>query len=199
MSWLLSRRIALLGMALAGIVFGHCLTYVLAITDPIHRSEHFGHVGHSYWGVAVWVAATVAVACAVGVFVAGLRRENTTPPLVGSVLHTGSALAFLQVGGFLALETAERLLTGTPLADMMHHHLVVVGLVVQVALAFANAALLRSLIRAARLLVQQASLPTGGRAANAHPVPCWLHAPRTALLAGAWGVRGPPSSPLLFD
>jgi hypothetical protein len=111
------------------------------------------------------------------------------------VLRIAVTLALLQAGGFLLLETVERLLTGTGLTEMITHHLMAVGLAVQILVGLFSATLLRWLLRAGALLATVLARPSGKAA-----TPVSRHVEVTtrsaALLSGAWGVRGPPLLPV---
>jgi hypothetical protein len=102
-------------------------------------------------------------------------------------------LVGLQVLGFLALEVTERIAAGAPVSSVLAHHVLVLGILVQVVLAASAALLLSLLARAAgalaRTLVRAPFPRPARRAFPRFPIAV----PRPALLMGSAGSRSPPS------
>ena len=189
MSASLARRLTLAAIALAGVVFGHTVTYALAIAEPGHRSEHLAGAGHGYWDAAIWAAAAAALLAAATAVARGIRRGDDAGP-VRSVARTGAALAVLQSLGFLVLESGERVLTGAGMGDLLTHGLVEVGVLLQIVFAFSAAAALRWLTRTAARVGRARALPAPATRPPAFPTD--LAPQGSILLGGAWSPRAPP-------
>ena len=180
-------------MAAAGVVLGHWLTYVFAVPDAHIRTEILTASGHSYWLVAVKAAVVLGCISLSSVFVrhmgGGGRGE-----WAGSLgfIALAARLSFVQAIAFTAMEVAERVAVGAPLPQMLGHHLFVLGLAVQIVIAFAGAFVLlwfsRTVARLVRILFPD-SLP---RPATLFICPSFPALRPIPVLAGAGGVRGPP-------
>ncbi len=144
------RGFPLAGVALSGVVLGHWLTYLFAIPEPHVRAEILAASGHSYWLLAIKCAVVLGLTALGTVFLrhlgGALRREHRGPERFSSVVVR---LSVLQVVAFMAMEIAERLAAGAPVAEMFQHHLLFLGLAVQVLVAFAGALVLLWFGRAA--------------------------------------------------
>jgi len=186
-----ARRIAFLGVALAGTLVGHTLTYVLAIRPVAHRGEHLARAGHSYWGAAVWLVSAV-VACGILALILSALRRRRMASDAPAFWRSASVLVVSQVTGFLVLEGLERTASGAGFGDLIHHDLILVGLLAQIVVALAGAMLLRWLMRAAHLLAALSPPPTAGRAPAPFPSPGQRIRPRPVMPLGGWGLRGPP-------
>jgi len=195
------RSLHLVGPAVAGIVLGHWLTYVLAIPDPGHRAEILAGSGHSYWLLAVKAAVVVGLV-GVGCVIADqirLARGGSRPPeshrsAPGRTLErTALRLATLQILGFTAMEVTERLAAREPVGAMFVHHLFVMGLGVQILVAWGVALFLlwvrKTTIRIVRTLSER-DAPL--RSLRVQRLPIAPVPARPLLLAGASGLRGPP-------
>lgn len=183
-----ARRIAFLGLALAGTLVGHSLTYVLAIRSVAHRGEHLARAGHSYWGAAVWVASAVVACGVVALVLSAFRRHRVS--YGGPGTWEAIILAATQIGGFLVLEGLERTASGAGFGDLVSHDLMALGILVQALVAMVGALLLRWLMRAAGLLASIAEqLPRATIIPSAPPGPAAL---RAVMPGGGWGLRGPP-------
>jgi bacteriorhodopsin len=157
-------------LAFAGIVATHAVTYRVVEHDHGARAALLHDTGHRFWP---WVA-TVGIAAAVAALVAFVVRSARPDqgPRVGLW-----SLAALQGGGWLALEGFDRMAFGHGSYDSLFDAPMLVGLLVQVAVAAVGALLLAALgrvigfIRAARRRPRRAG-------ANPRPSPptrggCW--------------------------
>jgi hypothetical protein len=92
------------------------------------------------------------------------------------------------------MEAFERIGAGTPVSSMFAHHLFFVGVATQLLVAFAAALILVLLDRGARALVSALRrVRPRGVGAGAGWIPLSAPPLRPALVAGAAGLRGPPS------
>jgi hypothetical protein len=182
------------GVAAAGVVLGHWLTYVLAIPEGRVRSQVLIRAGHSYWLFAVQAAVALGIV-AVGSLVFRHLRSLTEGVPAGEERFSRVALrlAWLQVAGFTAMEAAERILSGASVGGMFQHHLFLIGLLIQVLVACGGAFVLLLLSRAAaRLAAALHGTPHARAPARAR----WFERLvdlRPRVLAGAAGLRSPPS------
>jgi len=189
------RRLAALGIASAGLLVGHWLTYLITAPDAGHRTAGLARAGHGYLSVANELAA-VFMAVSLAALVLGRLVAAGSGAAPGRSLAV--RLIVLQTGGFAAMELLERLIAGAGLHDLVA--LLPVGLAVNVAVAVAGSLLLRSILhladRAAAVLARHPA-PTRARSV-AVPlrlpagVPRALH-PCLAVLS----TRAPPSPVLL--
>jgi hypothetical protein len=188
------RGLPLVGAAFGGVVLGHWLGYLLAIPSTVIRGEVLVATGHAYWLTAVREAVALAVVSLAAIVMRQFRlvRANDLPER-GGPGGLALRLAGLQVLGFLALEVTERVVAGAPISSLLAHHVLVLGLLVQVVVA-ASAALLLSLFARAAGAIARALV----RPRFPHPVRwAFLPAPvmvlRPVLLTGSAGPRSPPS------
>ena len=163
----------------------HWLTYRIAVPAH-HHAEVLHETGHGYWSAFAAVAVVLATAASLRVCAAGWQRK--TIPTFGAVARR---LAVVQAALWVVLEVGERAVGGR-LATLDDHAVLLVGLVLQVAVAVAAAALLRLAHRAL------AALTSRRREAQSRPQP--VSEPATAgrpfrllPLAGPHGLRGPPA------
>lgn len=190
-----ARRSRLLGplgvtaTALAGVVGGHRLAYLVAFGDQDARHALLADTGHPYLSTASLLA------MALGTWVVG---AVATRHLRGGERGTGTArvaarLALLQVTLFVLLEVGERVASGAPLEGLLHHGLLPIGLAVQLLAAVGFALILRAVAGAAEALGRALRGPAaeGGSGTRLNPVAPIVFRP--SLLAGAWGLRGPPT------
>jgi len=161
------------GLAAGGVVATHLLTFLVAAPDAHHRAELLARTGHFSLTLVSAVALGAIVTLAVRLL--PMRR----PAL---------ALMAVQSAGWLALESVERL---------SHHHadwelgLIALGVAVQAVLALVGALLLRAVRRVIAFITARRR-PAPPTAAPARRL-AYRPLNRPALLAGAAGVRGPPS------
>jgi hypothetical protein len=181
-------RISLGGLAVAGAIAGHALTYAAAVPSRDARDAFLAQSGHAYWPVAVAAAAVAGLAATVA-FVARSMRAEDRPGAAGLVVR----LAVAQVLLFCAVEVAERISAGRALATLGAHNLLVIGILVQVGVAALVALALRLLARAAIALARALRTPRPRDALAHRPALRTSARPRPLVLAGASGVRGPPA------
>jgi hypothetical protein len=180
-------RARLLVTAAAGIVVAHAADYALAFPDPARRGHELSATGHGYWPVAV----AVAVVCAgLALTFAARRGWRGTSPAV-AVPVTAHQLAAGQVALFAVLETVERLAVGAHPLTFLTSAQFAVGVVLQVAVAFAAAVLLRGVERGAARAAAALRRPRGA----GEPRRSWAAATDDAIVRW-WGIagdaRGPP-------
>jgi hypothetical protein len=187
------RGLPVFGVAVAGLVLGHVVSYLIAVPDPHQRAFLLQRTGHAYLPALGEAALILALGGIVALFVrafAGFRGGGPE-----GVVRLACALALVQVSAFAGQEVLERLVAGAPLRELVGDHILIVGAIVQIAIAAAGAATLRWLTRAAVRLATS----VGSRAALPRVRPV-LALPDTALPANArllvWAgrVRAPPSS-----
>lgn len=170
------RHRAAVLLAPLGVLIGHAWGYLVAARDA-------GDAVHAHLPSTAWVAAALALAAAVQV----VRRP------VDSVGRSAAArLAVLQVGGFLAMEMAERIVAGVGAHAIAGDRAVMIGVAAQIVVAL----LLARLLRTAAKFLAAPPVPlrvrrTRGRA----PVP--QQPQRAPLVAFAQLRRGPPAVSLL--
>jgi hypothetical protein len=154
------RRTSVFAFAVAGLVLGHALAYVLAMPDPHHRDLVLSRTGHDYLPAAAQLALILAFAGASAAAIGGIlsRRESASDRW----LTLAARLAVVQASAFAGQEFMERIATGAPLADLVHEHLLVVGFAAQVVVAFVGSAVLRWIARSSARLVgaRWTALPT---------------------------------------
>lgn len=189
-------RLWLGGLASAGVAFSHFLAFLVAKPDHADRSTLLAETGHSYWPYFIALALGALVAGLVGFAAERVwgRPPGDRPGLRRMYGFTATRLVLLQVLGFLYLEAGERLAVHGSFASLFDEPVVLIGLVVQVVVALAAAALLilfaravdglRALLRPLARPPKEVVLPRGA-----------LSFPRPALRLAVGGrtVRGPPT------
>jgi hypothetical protein len=133
--------------AVAGLLIGHSVSYLLAMPDPHHRDLALRATGHDYLP-AVHEAALILMLAG---FVALLVRAWTSVPRsepagLGPLAGT---LASVQVVAFAGQEVVERLVANAPLGDLVHDHVLVIGTLVQIVVGLVGALILGWLARQA--------------------------------------------------
>ena len=180
-------------MAGAGVVLGHWLTYVFAVPDAQLRTEILAASGHSYWLLAIKAAVVLGVVSLGSLFVRHLGAATRGEPTVADrVIALAARLSFVQLVAFTAMEVVERIAAGAPVAAMFGHHLFVLGLAVQIVVAFAGAFVLLWFGRATARICQTLTARSPSRPAVFRAWPSPMLARPVPVLAGAGGVRGPP-------
>jgi hypothetical protein len=190
------RGLPLAGVAVAGVVTGHWLSYLIAVPDAPLRESLLAGSGHSYWFLAVRLALLAAVA---GLGTTGLRHVWALPRDQGTPAHRTFAwlallLGLIQVTGFVILEIVERLAAGSALAGLFGHSLLTLGVAIQVLMACVGALLVMVVARTARC----AAVVLATRSVRWRPDvsivrPSLLPAPTLRPMVGAAGPRGPPT------
>ena len=187
----LRTRIWLGGLAAGGVVAAHVLAFFTVAPDATRRAVLLEDSGHGAWPLVVSVALGALVA-GLASFALGRSRDTGVPPrsLFGGVLVR---LTLLQVGGFVLLETLERLARHdlSELPGLLGEPVVLIGLVLTAVTAAIGAALLvlfAGLID--RLIVLLRALP---RAPRILGVPLADDPPpRLRTVRGSIRLRGPP-------
>jgi hypothetical protein len=177
----------------AGLLLGHALSYALAVPDPHHRDLALRATGHAYLPAAAQVALIVVLAALVTLLV---RAWAAPPRPEGLALRPLVAtLASVQVVAFVGQEVVERLVAGAPLGDLVHQHVLAIGVVVQIGIGVLGALALRWLTRAAARIAG-VSIPSR----LALPRPALAASPQAAggvptrrIAVSSLGVRAPPA------
>ncbi len=189
----LLERMGWAGTAVAGAVVGHLLTYLVALVNAATRHSVLEQTGHSYWRFAVPTAALLGV-WSVAVLIVRHVRGPQRGVTEDGLLRSASRLAGVQLLLFGCVEVAERLLSAAPLAGLLNHGLIPLGLAIQILVAFGLALLIRGLASTAEFIARQLKRPPTVRSLRAGPLPTAPPRPGLPLLSGAWGLRGPPAS-----
>ena len=188
------RRFPVFAVAAAGVLVGHWLTYALLLAQPARREAVLSATGHGYLRLAS-VTVLVLILLALGSAVMCALDAGSDPAgasRAGRIRRLFPRLWLLQGLTFAGVEVVERLIAGAPLGVLLGRVLLV-GLLVQALAAAVGAALLHALHRAAASLARLVGSPGTASAPRIIPslAPC-LNDPRSPLLAGAAGLRGPP-------
>ncbi len=186
------RGLPLAGAAGAGVVLGHWLTYLIAVPNANLRTAFLTESGHGYWPIAVKSAVALALA---GMAILTLRlaaggpgEEQPRSRVFAGLLWR---LSLAQVVAFAVLELSERLAAGLPMANLFQHHVFLLGVVIQLALAVAGALLLVGWRRAVvRILTALRAVPRAIRVVWV--APSVEPARRSAVAEPGLG-RAPPS------
>lgn len=156
-----TRWFAVFGIAVAGLVLGHLATYALLYPDPDHRGLVLSSTGHAYLPAFANLACLLAAAAAAAVVGRGWGgRELGTAATFASL---AGVLAITQACAFVGQETLERVLTGSPLHDLISGPLLVLGVGAQVTLAVVGAAIATWLCRTTRRVAATAASVTRTR------------------------------------
>ena len=181
------------GVAAAGVMAGHWLSYRLAVPNGALRHHVLAESGHTYWLLAVRAAILLGLAGAGAVVGRQLLAADRDRGAVDRYVNSALRLGALQLAGFAAMEVAERAVSGAPIAGMFVHHLFVLGLAVQFLVACVGGLVVVTLSRAGRrvalALRGRTPLPGVHELSRAPASPTRR---RLLGLAGAAGVRGPP-------
>jgi hypothetical protein len=179
------RTGVILGVAAAGLLLGHWLTYLLDV--PSHaRNQVLQATGHGYLTTAGRMAAVTAAASLAIVFLGRLTRRGSGEPFIA----IAGRLAAVQISAFVAMEILERLGAGAPMHDLTT--ILPVGVAAQAIVALAGAWLLRLVLHAADIAGSLArSLPTTLPRAERILSPAVFAAPRELWLQRR-SSRAPP-------
>jgi hypothetical protein len=187
------RGLPTFGLAMAGLVLGHVLAYLIAVPDPHHRAFVLQRTGHEYLPAMAEAALVLALAGTAAVVI----RAFAPGPRGGSERFSRLAgrLGLVQVLAFGGLEVVERIVAGAPLRNLASDHILLIGMAVQVVVALAGAAFLWWLARTSRKLAEtvlpRVALPRA-EAALVLASASWSPSPTTFGSVG--NVRAPPSS-----
>jgi hypothetical protein len=181
------------GAAAAGLVLGHALAYLIAIPDPHERAFALQRAGHAYLPALDQVALMLAIAGVVAIVVrAFARRRDGATERFGRL---ATLLVVVQTSAFAGQEVLERLVSGTPLGDLAHDHILAIGVLVQVLVAFVAAGVLWLLARtSSRLAATSLSHLRLPRERRVLPLPVTERRPHALPFATAGSIRAPPSS-----
>jgi hypothetical protein len=186
------RRGVSIAVASAAVVVGHRLAYMAAFPDPAARELALRGAGHGYFGFLTDVAILLGGAAAAAAFLSRLTRPGEPVPRTTTL---SVRLAALQCVAFVAMEVTERVASGAPVASVLAHHLLPIGIGVQAVVALAEAILIRALLAAADEVGRAARSATPvppARGSSLVPVP--VGAPAWSL-AGPTDARSPPLPP----
>lgn len=179
------ERWSLGGLAVTGVVLTHWLAYLVAggkleagTSAAVHR----------YWP-AISSLGLGALVVTVGGLVLWYHRDPGVDR--GSPVSAAARLAGLQGAGWLGLEAGERAVLGHHLEGFLAEPVVLVGLVVQVAVAVAGTLLMAGLHRAVRALVERTRLASFPRQPLPRPS-VGVQLRRLRLAGSGRTLRGPP-------
>jgi uncharacterized membrane protein len=189
-----SERMWLGGLAAAGVVLSHSLSFLFVAPDPHARQRLLDATGHRYFTWVTAVAIGLLVAGVAGGTIKRLRGGFEDAAYGRTFVGSAAALVLIQVVAFIALESVERLVVdGSPLGPLTDP-VMAIGCVVQIVVAVVGALLLVALAHgvdhiAARFLASPPQ-PTG-------PARAWwatsVMPPTPAPATGGPTVRGPPA------
>jgi hypothetical protein len=189
-----TRGLPLVGAAFGGVLIGHWLSYLLAVPVARVRDEVLAATGHAYWITAVKQAVVLAVISLAAIAMRQFRLvrggQASDPPGPASL---ALRLAGLQILGFLALEVTERVVADAPISSLLGHHVLVLGLLVQILIASSLALVLSLFTRAAGAVARALAHARFPRAmGRSFPRP-FVAILRPVLVTGSVGPRSPPS------
>src|SRR5215216_5982427 len=110
------RDASTFAFAVAGLMLGHALAYVLALPDPYHRDIVLARTGHDYLPAATQLALIFAFAAVATAAAQGILERREAPPHCFHALAV--RLVLVQVSAFVGQEFVERLVSGAPLAEL---------------------------------------------------------------------------------
>lgn len=188
------RPVALIvfGTALAGLLGGHVATYLLV--EPAHHARDvlLHRTGHGYLSAAMAVGLALGLIAVLSTVAAGYRRGRSVAGGHVVTVPSWQTLFALQALSFVAIEVAERLISG---AGPSHLGVILLlGLAVQGVAAAVGVLLLRLLAEmgeAIRRLVARRPVPALGR-----PRRRWARGP-VGPVRSAWRTPGTPRAPPL--
>ncbi len=178
---------------MAGLLLGHALSYLLAVPDPYHRDLVLRSTGHAYLPTLGEVALLLLLA---GMAAVVVRSWSGRRPAQGErYASLAGLLVGVQVTAFVGQELMERLVSRSPLGELMHDHILLIGVAVQILLALAGAAVLRWLVRASDRLADIVARPAvPPRAATVLLGTLRPRLSPSRVPAGPRSVRAPPSA-----
>lgn len=183
-------RGAAVGLAAIGILSSHWLAYFLAEPSGHLRAHILQASGHRHYSsvAAVLVVLGLVMLAISAVSGVGLRGHRMAPR---SWLRS---VVLIQLAGFVLLEGIERVFVSHSggLIDLIHEPAFLVGVAIQLAVAVANMALLRSVLFLVRTL-RRARASSGERApAVRQRLVSLFVTPPPAPCSGAASLRAPP-------
>lgn len=171
-------------------LLGHWLTYLLVDPNAHQRAAELAGTGHAYLGLANDLGLVAALIALSAVFLGGLTRRESDRPAMRTL---AARLVAFQVVAFTSMELLERVSAGAPVAGVLHHGILPVGIAIQVGVAVLGALVMRRLLGAAERVesvLGAAPLPPVRAAVTALILPAF-HAPARRAVSAA-GIRGPP-------
>ncbi len=185
---MLARAVAFGGLALAGLVGGHALGYLIAVPDAHHRAALLVGTGHAYLPSASWAA----VVCGLAALVAGVASGYfNRGPGRAEWRSVARSVVSMQAGAFVLVEVVERLASGSSLTTLSPS-LLLVGIAVQVLVGLVVAVVLVGLRRIGASL-RSTPWPVDAPPAR-RPLPRARLLVRKTRHQTANRVRAPPSS-----
>lgn len=187
-------RLWLGGLAGAGVAVAHVLAFRVVSPDHAARSDLLHATGHRYWPYVAALALGGLVAGLVGFVADRVSADRRGHPGIRRLYaFTASRLLILQTLGFLYLEAGERLVVDGSFTGLLQEPVVIIGLVVQAAVALVGAllvvlfaqvvdtivAVLRPVVRPSKVATPRGALRSLG--------------PRLRLATGGATLRGPPA------
>lgn len=187
------RGLPVLGAAAAGLLLGHALAYLIAIPDPHQRAFALQRAGHAYLPALDQAVMMLAIAGMGAVVVRAFA-----PRAVGATERFGRLAAMLvvvQTSAFAGQEVLERLVSGAPLGDLAHDHILAIGMLVQVGVAIVAAGVLRLLAQTSNRLAARSVIGVRLPRRRTMLAPPFTEGrPHALQLATAGSIRAPPSS-----
>ena len=187
------RGLPVFGTGAAGLVLGHAIAYLIAIPDPHQRAFALQRTGHAYLPALDQVVLMLAIAGVAAVVIRAFAAVSDRSFERFGRLAT--VLVVAQSAAFAGQEVLERLVSGAPLGGLMHDHLLLTGIAVQIAVAIATAGTLWLIARTSSRLATAGAVRV--RLPRHRPVlaaPVMARRPLAPLFATADGARAPPTS-----
>jgi hypothetical protein len=184
------RSVGAVGLASAGVLVGHTITYTLAPTRLSEVAGGWQRSAHGYLGAVDDLAAAFA---AIALAIIMLGRVTSSQGQIGLRLLAGRLIA-LQVASFMAMELIERVASQVGVAQFLLSVLFPVGVFVQAGVGLAIALIVRWLLQLA------AAIADGSRRSTLAVEPRFfsrlaLEPPLRANTEwAAAAIRGPPLS-----
>ena len=184
-----SRRIGpwIAGVAAAGAVVGHAVTYAVVQPDAVARQSLLAATGHAWVHLANDAGAVLAIVA----LAAALLGRITKREAGISAEALFRRLAVFQVLAFVGMEVAERSTVGASLGGVFADGLLPIGVAVQVVVAAVAAIALRHLVRSIDGLAAAGS-PIEAPARTSTPIRVPVERSRSALALAASSIRAPP-------
>jgi hypothetical protein len=178
------------GSAFSGLIAAHALSYLVVAPDHHERSELLHATGHGNWDTLFVLAGALFIA---GFFALSNLWASPTDrdvPLRRLYRYAWTRLVPLQIAGFVALEAGERLWSGGALSDLTGEPAFLLGVALQVVVAFACGLLLVAFTRLVRALRGASGTTRRREVPTVSPSSAVLIP--TSPARSAWNSRGPP-------
>jgi len=186
--------------AVAGVVVGHWITYLIAVPGASPRAALLAQTGHGYWPTAVAIALVFGAMALAGTVARSLRRGLRADPAAARprtgwerYRSTALGLAALQTSVFVLQEVIERLASGAPLGSLTHEGFLLLGIAVQILIAAGVTCLLLLVGRTAEAIGRALAAASKLRRVRVRFVLPTLAPPAAATLLGPRLTRAPPS------